>query len=69
VSNPKFTTWRKSRHSGGDSNCVEVAFAADVDGSVGVRDSKNRTGPLLEITSAEWNTFLRAIKANDLHLL
>ncbi len=41
----KFTNWRKSRRSGGGDNCVEVAFASD--GSVGVRDSKDRTGPVL----------------------
>jgi hypothetical protein len=29
------TVWRKSTFSGGDSNCVEVAFGA------GLRDSKN----------------------------
>ena len=38
--------WRKSGHSG-DGNCVEVAFVA---GAVGVRDSKDQTGPNLEVT-------------------
>ena len=50
-----FTNWRKSRRSSGGDNCVEVAFAAD--GSVGVRDSKDPTGPVLTFTPAEWEAF------------
>ncbi|MDG4793672.1 DUF397 domain-containing protein [Micromonospora sp. WMMD1082] len=59
----KFTNWRKSRRSDGDGNCVEVAFAAD--GSVGVRDSKNRTGPVLEFTPAEWAAFTGGIRDSE----
>ena len=41
----KFTSWKKSSFSSGGDNCVEVAFAAD--GSVGVRDSKQKgLGPI-----------------------
>jgi hypothetical protein len=54
---PKFSSWRKSTWSSGGDNCVEVAFAAD--GTVGVRDSKQKgLGPVLEFTPAEWEAFL-----------
>ncbi|WP_433600169.1 DUF397 domain-containing protein [Nocardia sp. CA-135953] len=47
--------WFKSSHSGGGQDCVE---AAHLDGGlVGVRDSKNPTGPALVFTPAEWDAF------------
>ena len=45
-----FTNWRKSRRSSGGDNCVEIAIAAD--STVGVRDSKNRTGPVGNVEMA-----------------
>ncbi|GAA5048856.1 DUF397 domain-containing protein [Nocardia callitridis] len=48
--------WFKSSRSSGTKECVEVAFLQD---HVGVRDSKNPTGPALIFTSAEWTTFLK----------
>ncbi len=59
----KFTTWRKSSRSGGGDNCVEVAFAAD--GSVGVRDSKDRTGPVLVFTATEWMAFTGGVRDGE----
>lgn len=56
----RFTNWRKSRLSGGGDNCVEVAFAAD--GSVGVRDSKDPTGPALTFAPAEWKAFTVGVR-------
>ncbi|WP_280244402.1 DUF397 domain-containing protein [Nocardia abscessus] len=47
--------WFKSRHSGADKACVEVAFLEG--GHVGVRDSKNPTGPALMFTPDTWNAF------------
>ncbi len=52
-------TWRKSSHSGGDSEdsaCVEVAFAQ----AVRVRDSKNTAGPELMFGSGAWLAFVGA---------
>ncbi|WP_405141845.1 DUF397 domain-containing protein [Sphaerisporangium sp. NBC_01403] len=55
--------WRKSSFSGGDgSNCVEVAHPAG--GRRAVRDSKDRNGPALLFTVAEWTTFLAHLKAD-----
>jgi hypothetical protein len=50
--------WRKSTHSMANG-CVEVAF---VDGQVGVRDSKDRNGPMLVFTAAEWEAFLAGVR-------
>jgi hypothetical protein len=45
---PGRTHWRKSSHSGGDEgNCVEIA---DLDGRIGVRDSKNPEAGHLTLT-------------------
>jgi hypothetical protein len=48
--------WRKSSRSA-ENNCVEVAF---LNGArlVAVRDSKDRQGPVLLFTAAEWRAFL-----------
>lgn len=50
--------WRTSSRSsgnGGTWECVEVAVAPGV---VGVRDSKDRTGPVLVFTAHSWVAFL-----------
>jgi hypothetical protein len=46
--------WRKSTRSG-YNGCVEVAF---VDGRVAVRDSKDKRGPVLLFSAAEWQAFM-----------
>lgn len=51
--------WRKSDACGLSSNCVEVAVRAD---GVGVRDSKDPDGPVLEFTAAEWAAFLAGVR-------
>lgn len=51
--------WRKSSYSGGsDNSCVEVAFDA---AQVGVRDSKNVTGPTLAFSPTAWRAFARHV--------
>ncbi|GAA5068454.1 DUF397 domain-containing protein [Nocardia callitridis] len=49
------TLWFKSSYSSSDRDCVEVAFLEQ--GAVGVRDSKNPTGPALVFDSRGWDTF------------
>lgn len=49
-------SWIKSSLSFANSNCVEVASLHD--GGVGVRDSKDPSGPVLRFTPGEWHAFL-----------
>jgi hypothetical protein len=59
----RFTNWHKSRQSNPSGNCVEVATGqAEYTGFVGVRDSKNPSGPALAFTPAEWQAFLEGAK-------
>lgn len=54
-------TWRKSsRSSANSANCVEVAD--NLPGVVGMRDSKDRTGPALLLPHHSWTSFLTDIK-------
>ncbi len=58
--------WRKSSHSGGNGQCVEVAFLDA--GQVAVRDSKNQNGPALIFTPGEWDAFLCGVKDREFEL-
>ncbi len=53
------TTWRKSSYSGSQTNCVEVGHAA---GLVQVRDTNDRQGPSLAVSSGAWRRFVTEIK-------
>ncbi|SHG43358.1 DUF397 domain-containing protein [Streptoalloteichus hindustanus] len=58
--------WRKSSHSGPNGGqCVEVTGLA---GPVGVRDSKNPTGPALVFNPTAWTSFVRNTKTGQLNL-
>lgn len=48
--------WVKSSLSFSNGNCVEVASLGG--GQIGVRDSKDVTGPVLRFTPGEWRAFL-----------
>ncbi|OKI57858.1 DUF397 domain-containing protein [Micromonospora sp. CB01531] len=52
-------TWRKSSRSG-NGECVEVAD--NVPGVVGVRDSKDPTGPVLAFDPRTWRAFVEHVK-------
>jgi hypothetical protein len=55
--------WFKSSRSTANAECVEVAFLDD--GRVGVRDSKNPSGPALVFTPGEWSAFTGGVKDNE----
>jgi Domain of unknown function (DUF397) len=53
------SVWRKSSYSGDNGGeCVEVGAA----GTVLVRDTTDRSGPVLTFTSDAWRAFTTAIQ-------
>jgi hypothetical protein len=56
--------WHKSARSG-DVGCVEIATVERV---VGVRDSKDRQGPILVFRFDEWNAFLAGVRDGEFDL-
>jgi len=51
-------TWRKSSFSGDSGGCVEVGWPGT---SVGVRDSKQVSGPTLGFPVPDWRAFLASL--------
>jgi hypothetical protein len=51
--------WVKSSYSGSEANCVEVA----VRDRVLVRDTKDRSGPILNFRTETWREFTSQVKA------
>ena len=58
-------SWFKSSYSQAGGDCVEVAHLTT--GTIGVRDSKNSTGPALVFTPLEWDAFTADIQAERLN--
>jgi Domain of unknown function (DUF397) len=56
--------WHKSTLSQANG-CVEVAIQDD---GVAVRDSKDRSGPVLVFTRQEWEAFVGGVRAGDFDL-
>jgi hypothetical protein len=56
-------TWRKSTCSGGSNDCVEIAD--NLPAAVGVRDSKNPSGPALVLTPRAWRAFVAGVKNGE----
>lgn len=45
------------------NGCVEVARLAD--GGIAVRDGKDRSGPTLVYSAAEWRAFVKGVKNGE----
>lgn len=59
--------WRKSSKSGPYSdNCVEVAEVGDL---VGVRDSTDPSGPILQFSPDRWLLFVREARLGKFDVL
>ncbi|MEO3747936.1 DUF397 domain-containing protein [Plantactinospora sp. B5E13] len=57
--------WRTSTRSGGNGgDCVEVAD--NLSGVVGLRDSKDPTGPVLRFAPGAWAAFVTTVKSSAL---
>lgn len=56
-------TWRRSRHSGKQGNCVELARLSR--GSTALRDSKHPHGPALLYPADRMDAFLVAAKDGE----
>lgn len=61
MNNPDMSraVWRKSSHSGGNGDCVEVAALPE---GIGVRDSKNADGTVLHLSGSEFSELVRRVK-------
>ncbi|WP_433629749.1 DUF397 domain-containing protein [Nocardia sp. CA-120079] len=55
--------WFKSSYSETSGQCAEVAFLDG--GMVGIRDSKNPTGPALVFTPSEWDAFTAGVNGGE----
>lgn len=53
--------WRKSSFSGSQGECVEVA--RNIPGVVALRDSKDPTGPVLQVPASAWTAFLAGLRS------
>ena len=61
--------WVKSSFSdAGGNNCVEVASRLSTHGDILVRDSKDKTGPALQLTRASWDGLLALVRAGEADL-
>ena len=57
------SSWVKSSLSYANGNCVEVASLPD--GGIGVRNSRDKTGPVLNFTPDEWHAFLGGVRNGE----
>lgn len=62
MSAPRGVWFKSSKSSPNCDNCVEVRVGDD---AVGVRDSKDRSGPVLTFSPAEFQRFTAAARAGE----
>ena len=59
---PSRAVWRTSSFSNNGGACVQVAD--NLSGIVAIRDSKDRSGPVLLLTASQWREFITTLRAN-----
>jgi hypothetical protein len=57
------SSWTKSSLSHANGNCVEVADLPG--GQVGLRHSKDVSGPVLQFPPEEWQAFLHGVRNGE----
>ena len=57
------STWVKSSLSYANHNCVEVSELSE--GTIGVRNSRDREGAVLQFTPDEWHAFLGGVRKGE----
>lgn len=57
------TNWLKSTLSAANGDCVEIASLTE--GLIGIRDSKDTTGPVLRFTPREWDAFVGGVRNGE----
>lgn len=57
------SSWVKSSLSYANGNCVEVSDQPG--GTIGVRNSRDREGPVLRFTREEWQAFLGGVRKGE----
>ncbi|MFF2022244.1 DUF397 domain-containing protein [Streptomyces sp. NPDC058171] len=63
-------SWIKSSYSGSGGTCVEWAPAhATATGTVPVRDSKNPSGPILNLPTHAFTSFVTGVKTGGFNAL
>ncbi|MEU8606424.1 DUF397 domain-containing protein [Actinoplanes sp. NPDC048791] len=58
-----FSVWRKSSRSSGGDNCVEISHSSH--GDVGMRDSKDKAGPVLTFGAKAWHAFIDDVRNGE----
>jgi hypothetical protein len=54
--------WRKSSRSGQNGSCIEVRRLSDI---IEVRDTKDRSGPVLSFSALAWRDFVAAVNDGE----
>jgi hypothetical protein len=60
--NSSRAAWRTSSYTNNGGACVEVAD--NLPDLIAVRDSKDRSGPVLLLTASQWREFMTRLRAN-----
>lgn len=60
---PQGSEWVKSSLSFANGNCVEISDLPG--GMVGVRNSRDASGPVLRFTPDEWHAFIGGVRMGE----